>query len=158
MKELRLGNLDAQRDWGFAGDYVEAMWRMLQQEKPDDYVVATGETHSVREFLRGGLLPRRASTGEKYVKVDPKYFRPAEVDVLLGDPAKAKAKLGLGAQGRLQGAGAPDGRRGHGRPGALAAPTPRSAGHAASRASPRGPRLDQGVELLRAAGAGSRRR
>jgi len=93
MNELRLGNLDARRDWGFAGDYVEAMWRMLQQETPDDYVVATGETHSVREFCEAAF----AEVGldwRDYVKVDPKYFRPAEVDLLLGNPAKAKAKLG----------------------------------------------------------------
>jgi GDPmannose 4,6-dehydratase len=91
--ELRLGNLEARRDWGFAKDYVEAMWLMLQQAKPDDYVVATGETHSVQEFLEEafsyvGLDWRR------YVKVDAKYFRPAEVDVLLGDPSKAQAALG----------------------------------------------------------------
>jgi GDPmannose 4,6-dehydratase len=92
-KDLRLGNLDAKRDWGFAGDYVEAMWRMLQQETPDDYVVATGETHSVREFCEKAF----AHVGldwQKYVVVDPKYFRPAEVDLLLGDPAKAKKQLG----------------------------------------------------------------
>jgi len=92
-KELRLGNLDAKRDWGFAKDYVEAMWLMLQQPRPDDYVVATGETHSVREFLEEAF----AHVGLKwqdYVKVDPKYFRPAEVDVLLGDPTKARSVLG----------------------------------------------------------------
>jgi GDPmannose 4,6-dehydratase len=91
--ELRLGNLEAKRDWGYAKDYVEAMWLILQQEKPDDYVVATGETHSVREFLDEafGYL---GLDWQEYVKVDPKYFRPAEVDFLLGDPAKAKAKLG----------------------------------------------------------------
>jgi GDPmannose 4,6-dehydratase len=91
--ELRLGNLDAKRDWGFAGDYVEAMWRMLQQEKPGDYVIATGETHSVREFLEEAF----AYVGldwQKHVVVDSKYFRPAEVDLLLGDPSKAKAALG----------------------------------------------------------------
>jgi GDPmannose 4,6-dehydratase len=91
--ELRLGNLEARRDWGFAKDYVEAMWLMLQQEKPDDYVVATGETHSVQEFLEEAF----ACAGldwRKHVKVDAKYFRPAEVDLLLGDPSKAKAVLG----------------------------------------------------------------
>jgi GDPmannose 4,6-dehydratase len=91
--ELRLGNLEARRDWGFAKDYVEAMWLMLQQEKPDDYVVATGETHSVREFLEEAF----AYVGldwQKHVKVDPKYFRPAEVDLLLGDPSKARKALG----------------------------------------------------------------
>jgi GDPmannose 4,6-dehydratase len=92
QKKLFLGNLEAKRDWGFAGDYVEAMWLMLQQDKPDDYVVATGETHSVREFLDEvfGLLELN---WKDYVQVDPKYFRPAEVDLLLGDPAKAKRVL-----------------------------------------------------------------
>jgi GDPmannose 4,6-dehydratase len=93
MKELRLGNLEARRDWGFAGDYVEAMWRMLQQDEADDYVVATGETHSVQEFCEEAFS-HAGLDWKKYVKVDPKYFRPAEVDVLLGNPAKAKAKLG----------------------------------------------------------------
>jgi GDPmannose 4,6-dehydratase len=91
--ELRLGNLEARRDWGFAKDYVEAMWLMLQQEKPDDYVVATGETHSVQEFLEEAF----ACAGldwRKHVKVDAKYFRPAEVDLLLGDPTKARTVLG----------------------------------------------------------------
>ena len=93
MKELRLGNLEARRDWGFAGDYVEAMWRMLQQDEADDYVVATGETHSVQEFCEEAFS-HAGLDWKKYVKVDPKYFRPAEVDLLLGNPAKAKAKLG----------------------------------------------------------------
>lgn len=92
-KELRLGNLDAKRDWGFAKDYVEAMWLMLQQEKPDDYVVATGETHSVREFLEEAFS-YLGLHWQDYVVVDPKYFRPAEVDVLLGDPTKAQRALG----------------------------------------------------------------
>ena len=92
-KELRLGNLDAKRDWGYARDYVEAMWLMLQQEQPDDYVIATGETHSVREFLEEAFS-YAGLEWEQYVRVDPKYFRPAEVDVLLGDPAKARAALG----------------------------------------------------------------
>jgi GDPmannose 4,6-dehydratase len=92
-RELRLGNLDAKRDWGFAGDYVDAMWRMLQQEKPDDYVVATGETHSVREFLEEAFS-HVGLDWQKYVTVDPRYFRPAEVDVLQGDPGKARAALG----------------------------------------------------------------
>ena len=92
-KELRLGNLDAKRDWGYAKDYVEAMWLMLQQSKPDDYVVATGETHSVREFLEEAF----GCVGlawKDFVKVDPKYFRPAEVDALLGDSTKARTVLG----------------------------------------------------------------
>jgi GDPmannose 4,6-dehydratase len=92
-KELRLGNLDAKRDWGFARDYVEAMWLMLQQERPDDYVVATGETHSVREFLEEAFS-HVGLRWQDHVKVDPKYFRPAEVDVLLGDPTRARTKLG----------------------------------------------------------------
>ncbi|MGZ6094364.1 MAG: GDP-mannose 4,6-dehydratase [Polyangiales bacterium] len=92
-KELRLGNLEAQRDWGHARDYVEAMWMMLQREKPDDYVVATGETHSVREFLDEAFGYVNLNWKD-FVVVDPKYFRPAEVDVLLGDPAKATRDLG----------------------------------------------------------------
>jgi GDPmannose 4,6-dehydratase len=91
--KLFLGNLDAQRDWGFAGDYVKAMWQMLQQERPDDYVIATGETHSVREFVEEvfGLLDL---DWRKHVEVDPRYFRPAEVDLLLGDPSKAANEMG----------------------------------------------------------------
>src|SRR3954447_10964087 len=93
QQKLFLGNLDAKRDWGFAGDYVEAMWLMLQRETPDDFVIATGETHSVREFLDEvfGIL---GLDWKKYVEVDPRYFRPAEVDLLLGDAAKARADLG----------------------------------------------------------------
>ena len=90
--ELRLGNLDAQRDWGFAGDYVDAMWRMLQQDEPDDYVVATGETHAVREFCELAFGHVNLDW-EKYVKVDEKFFRPAEVDLLVGSPAKAERQL-----------------------------------------------------------------
>lgn len=91
--ELRLGNLDAKRDWGFAGDYVEAMWMMMQHDKPDDYVVATGETHTVREFCE--LAFEAAGLDwEKYVKVDPRFMRPAEVDLLLGDASKARNTLG----------------------------------------------------------------
>ncbi|MHC4295249.1 MAG: GDP-mannose 4,6-dehydratase [Planctomycetota bacterium] len=91
--KLYLGNIDAKRDWGFAGDYVEAMWLMLQQDEPDDFVIATGETHSVREFLDEvfGMLDM---DWEQYVEIDPRYFRPAEVELLLGDPTKAKEKLG----------------------------------------------------------------
>jgi GDPmannose 4,6-dehydratase len=91
-KELRLGNLDAKRDWGFAGDYVDAMWRMLQQEKPDDYIVATGESHSVREFLEEAFS-YVGLDWKQHVLVDPKYFRPAEVDELLGDARKATRAL-----------------------------------------------------------------
>ncbi|HEX8915086.1 MAG TPA: GDP-mannose 4,6-dehydratase [Humisphaera sp.] len=91
--KLYLGNLDAKRDWGFAGDYVEAMWLMLQQDTPEDYVIATGETHSVREFL-GEVFGQLGLDWQEHVKVDPKYFRPAEVDLLLGDATKARTKLG----------------------------------------------------------------
>jgi GDPmannose 4,6-dehydratase len=91
--ELRLGNLDAARDWGFAGDYVRAMWLMLQQDAPDDFVVATGEAHTVREFLQVAFGAVDLDY-EKYVVVDPRFYRPAEVDHLIGDPAKAKSKLG----------------------------------------------------------------
>lgn len=110
QQKIYLGNLDAQRDWGFAGDYVEAMWRMLQAETPNDYVVASGETHTVREFceksFRAAGIPlewRGAGAEEKghdardgriLIEVDPKYFRPAEVDLLLGDPSRARAELG----------------------------------------------------------------
>jgi len=92
QNELRLGNIDAKRDWGFAGDYVEAMWKMLQQEKPDDYVVATGQTTTVRDmcniaFNHVGL------EYQEYVKIDPKFYRPAEVEILLGNPRKAKENL-----------------------------------------------------------------
>jgi GDPmannose 4,6-dehydratase len=93
QEKLYLGNLDAKRDWGYAPDYVEAMWQMLQADQPDDFVIATGETHSVREFLdvafaHVGLDP------DEHVEIDPRYYRPSEVDVLLGDASKAKEKLG----------------------------------------------------------------
>ncbi len=91
--KLFLGNLDAKRDWGFAGDYVEAMWLMLQQENPDDFVIATGETHSVREFVEK-VFQKLDMDYQKHVVIDPKYFRPTEVDVLLGDSTKAKKRLG----------------------------------------------------------------
>ncbi|HWD37689.1 MAG TPA: GDP-mannose 4,6-dehydratase [Fimbriimonas sp.] len=91
--KLFLGNMEARRDWGFAGDYVEAMWMMLQAEKPDDYVVATGVAYSVREFVEK-TFERLGLDWEKHVSVDPRYFRPAEVDYLLGDPGKAMSKLG----------------------------------------------------------------
>ena len=91
--ELRLGNLDARRDWGFAGDYVEAMWLMLQQDTPDDYVIATGETHTVKELVQVAF-DHAGLDWEKYVKLDPAFIRPAEVDLLIGDPAKAKKNLG----------------------------------------------------------------
>jgi GDPmannose 4,6-dehydratase len=91
--KLVLGNLDAKRDWGFAGEYVEMMWLMLQQERPDDYVVATNETHSVREFCQE-TFQLLGLDWEKYVQYDARYERPAEVDLLIGDPAKAKRQLG----------------------------------------------------------------
>jgi len=90
---LYLGNLDAQRDWGYAKEYVEMMWMMLQQDKPDDYVVGTNETHSVKEFCQVAFA-RAGLDWEKHVKYDPRYERPAEVDLLIGDPAKAKRQLG----------------------------------------------------------------
>jgi len=91
--KLYLGNLDAKRDWGFAGDYVECMWLMLQQDRPDDYVIATGETHSVREFAQKAF-EKLGLNYEKYIAIDERYFRPTEADVLLGDPAKAQKQLG----------------------------------------------------------------
>lgn len=91
--KLYLGNLDAKRDWGYAGDFVEAMWLMLQQDQPDDYVIATGETHSVREFVEETFAFFDLDWND-YVKIDPRYFRPAEVDLLLGDISKAKKQLG----------------------------------------------------------------
>ena len=110
QKELFLGNLDAKRDWGYAPEYVEAMWLMLQQDNPDDFVVATGETHTVREFVERAFhelhypiewsgagvdeIGRDARTGQVLVRIDPRYFRPTEVDYLLGDPTKAKTVLG----------------------------------------------------------------
>jgi GDPmannose 4,6-dehydratase len=101
QKELRLGNIDAKRDWGFAGDYVDAMWRMLQQPKGDDYVVATGHTTTVREMCRIAFSHVGLSY-EDHVVIDPKFFRPAEVDVLLGNPAKAQRQLGWQATTSLE--------------------------------------------------------
>jgi GDPmannose 4,6-dehydratase len=110
LDKLYLGNMDAKRDWGFAGDYVEVMWLMLQQDEPDDYVIATGKTHSVREFAE--LVFREVgieigwqgegvdevgvdrATGDVVIEIDPRYYRPTEVELLLGDPTKAKEKLG----------------------------------------------------------------
>jgi GDPmannose 4,6-dehydratase len=91
--KLYLGNLDAKRDWGYAKEYVEAMWLMLQQDKPDDYVIATGETHSVEEFLVEAFR-QVGLDWHDYVELDPKYLRPAEVDLLIGDASKAKRELG----------------------------------------------------------------
>jgi GDPmannose 4,6-dehydratase len=113
---LYLGNLHARRDWGHARDYVDAMWRMLQQDKPEDYVIATGEQHSVRDFVdaaarhagievtwkgKGADEKGYDATGRCIVAVDPRYFRPAEVDTLLGDPAKARRQLGWEARTRF---------------------------------------------------------
>jgi len=92
QEKLYLGNLEAKRDWGFAGDFVEAMWLMLQQDEPDDFVIATGETHSVREFAEK-VFQKLDLDYKEYVAIDQRYFRPAEVDVLLGDAAKARKKL-----------------------------------------------------------------
>jgi GDPmannose 4,6-dehydratase len=92
--EIRLGNLEAKRDWGYAPEFVEAMWLMMQQEKPDDFVIATGEAHSVREFLDAGADYLGMDSWEPFVKIDSRYFRPTEVDYLLGDASKAKRVLG----------------------------------------------------------------
>jgi len=118
QEKLYLGNLDAKRDWGFAGDYVEAMWLMLQQDEPEDFVIATGEMHSVREFVelafgeigieiqwRGEGVDKvgvDAATRDVLVEIDPRYYRPTEVELLLGDPTKAKEKLGWKAEVRLR--------------------------------------------------------
>jgi GDPmannose 4,6-dehydratase len=91
--KLYLGNLEAKRDWGFAGDFVEAMWLILQQDKPDDYVIATGENHSVREFAEK-VFQKLSLDYEEYIEIEQRYFRPTEVDVLLGDSTKAQEKLG----------------------------------------------------------------
>jgi len=99
--DLYLGNLEAKRDWGFAGDYVQAMWLMLQADAPDDYVIATGETHSVREFLDVAFDCVQLDW-RKYVKADPKYYRPTEVDLLIGDPSKAMKVLGWAPKVRFQ--------------------------------------------------------
>ncbi len=93
QNKLYLGNLDAKRDWGYAKEYVEAMWLMLQQDEPDDYVIATGKSHTVREFLELAFDYVKLDW-KKYVEIDPKYFRPVEVELLLGDPSKAKRNLG----------------------------------------------------------------
>jgi GDPmannose 4,6-dehydratase len=92
-RELRLGNLDARRDWGFAGDYVEAMWRMLQQSSPQDFVIGTGRTHSVRELVEAAF-GHVGLDWQKHVVTDPKFMRPAEVDLLQADPSEARRELG----------------------------------------------------------------
>jgi GDPmannose 4,6-dehydratase len=93
QKKLFLGNLDAKRDWGYAKDYVEAMWLMLQHHQPDDFVIATGNTYSIRDFLQM-VFSKLDLDWQKFVEIDPRYFRPAEVELLLGDPSKAKNSLG----------------------------------------------------------------
>ena len=93
QKELPLGNLDAKRDWGFAPEFVEAMWLMLQRDVPDDYVIATGETHTIRELL-DVAFEHVGLNWRQYVRVDPRYYRPTEVDILLGDASKAERLLG----------------------------------------------------------------
>ena len=92
--ELVMGTLDAKRDWGYAGDYVQGMWMMLQQDQPDDFVLATGTTHSVRELVELSFAAAGIDDWERYVRQDPKFYRPAEVDLLIGDPSKAEEKLG----------------------------------------------------------------
>jgi GDPmannose 4,6-dehydratase len=92
--DITMGNIDSSRDWGYAGDYVEAMWMMLQQPEPDDYVIATGETHTIRECLEVAFNLAGISDWEQYVKQDPRFYRPAEVDLLIGDASKAHSKLG----------------------------------------------------------------
>ena len=94
QEDISLGNLDSSRDWGYAGDYVEAMWMMLQQDQPDDYVIATGETHSIRDLLTAAFAQAEIDDWERYVKQDPRFMRPAEVDLLVGDPSKARDVLG----------------------------------------------------------------
>jgi GDPmannose 4,6-dehydratase len=101
QEKLYLGNLDAKRDWGYAKDYVEGMWRILQHEESDDFVLATGRTESVRDFCRL-VFEQLELNYEDYVEIDPRYFRPAEVDLLLGDPSKAKEKLGWEAKTDLE--------------------------------------------------------
>src|SRR5258708_21408598 len=94
QSSLALGNLHAKRDWGYAGDYVEAMWLMLQQDTPEDYVIATGESHTVEDFVRAAFMRVGIEDWERYVSVDPQFMRPAEVDYLLGDASKARRQLG----------------------------------------------------------------
>src|SRR5216683_2675374 len=94
QRKLVLGNLDAKRDWGFAGDYVRAMWLMLQQDTPEDYVIATGITHSVRDFVIAAFAHVGIQDWQRYVEIDPRLFRPAEVDQLIGDASKAHKQLG----------------------------------------------------------------
>lgn len=98
LEKLTLGNLNAKRDWGYAGDYIKAMWMMLQQDEPADYVIATGKAHSVREFVELAFKTVGIDDWEKYVKVDPKFFRPAEVNALVGDSSRIRKKLGWNSE------------------------------------------------------------
>jgi GDPmannose 4,6-dehydratase len=102
QEQVALGNLDAKRDWGFAGDYVKAMWLMLQQQEADDFVVATGEPHSIREFLDVAFQHVGIDDWERHVFQDPRFFRPAEVDLLVGDASKAKSLLGWKPEVRFE--------------------------------------------------------
>lgn len=101
-KKIYLGNLEARRDWGYAPEYVEAMWLMLQRSEPDDYVIGTGESHSVREFVEAAFREAGITDWEKYVVIDPRYYRPTEVENLVADPRKAKEKLGWEAKTRFR--------------------------------------------------------
>ena len=94
VDKIYLGNLDAKRDWGFAGDYVESMWMMLQKEKPSDYVVATGESHSVKDFLEESFNYAGLGDWQNYIETDEKFFRPTDIDNLVGDSSKARKELG----------------------------------------------------------------
>ena len=164
QESVSLGNLDAKRDWGFAGDYVDAMWRMLQADEADDYVVATGETHSIREFLDIAFARVGIDDWSKLVKVDPRFFRPAEVDLLIGDPTKATDRSWAGSrQVSLPGAGHDDGRRRPGRAARARRPVARPVDadrvhHRDHRPGRRLPRRAAARRGRRGARAGPRRR
>ena len=130
-----MGNLDARRDWGFAGDYVRAMWLMLQQDEPDDYVIATGETHSVRELVEVAF-GHVGLDWKKHVTLDQRFLRPAEVDLLIGDAGEGEGQAGLDADGRLRRPRADDGRRRYGAPRAGARTRARGAVGDGDRRSP----------------------
>ena len=104
-----MGTLDTKRDWGYAGDYVKAMWLMLQQDEPDDYVVATGETHSIEELVERAFAEVGIDDWQRYVRQDPKFYRPAEVDLLIGDARQGPHRARLGARGRFRGPRQADG-------------------------------------------------
>ena len=118
QEKLFMGNLDSRRDWGYAKEYVEAMWLMLQQPEPDDYVIATNETHTIRECLEVAF-GRVGLDWQKYVEIDPRYYRPAEVELLIGDASKAKRKMGWEPKDEVQRPHRADGRRRPRRPPAL---------------------------------------